>query len=68
MRLRDPVEFDPRSLRTKTIKKDVKLIVGCPKGKFREGVCAVGTMPQSLLKQKVAGRCPAFRKPYKYVK
>jgi hypothetical protein len=63
MRLADPVGFDPRSFRTKTVKKGVKVVVGCPKGKFKGGVCKVGTRPQSMLKKKVDGTCPVFHPP-----
>jgi hypothetical protein len=68
MRLADPVGFDPKSFRTKQLKKGVKLVVGCPKGKFRGGVCVVGTKAQSMLKRKTDGTCPVFKKPFKYVK
>jgi len=34
MRLADPRGFAPESFRTKELKKGVKLVVGCPKGKF----------------------------------
>jgi hypothetical protein len=68
MRLADPKGFDPKSFRTKQLKKGVKLVVGCPKGKFKHGVCVVGTKAQSMLKKKMDGTCPVFHKPYKYVK
>jgi hypothetical protein len=68
MRLAEPSEFDVKSFRIKKIKKGVKLVVGCPKGKFKSGVCVVGTTAQSMLKQKMDGECPVFHKPYKYVK
>lgn len=68
MRLADPKAFDPKSFRVKKIKEGVKLVVGCPKGKFKGGVCTVGTKAQSMLKKKMDGQCPVFHKPYKYVK
>jgi len=68
MRLADPKGFAKKSFRTIKIKEGVKLVVGCPKGKFKSGVCTVGTKAQSMLKKKVGGICPVFRKPYKYVK
>jgi hypothetical protein len=66
MRLAEPSKFDPRSFRVKKIKEGVRLIVGCPKGKYCESCkrfakCKVGLRAQSLLKAKKAGFCPVFR-------
>ena len=44
-----PSKFDPKSFRTVSAKGGVKLVIGCPKGKFRKGKCAVGTRIQSKL-------------------
>lgn len=43
--------FDPRSFRVKDVgrKGYTKLVVGCPKGKFKKGRCTVGTQTQSIL-------------------
>ena len=46
-----PSKFDPRSLRTIPTKSGVKLIIGCPVGKYdaKKGRCKVGTRLQSKL-------------------
>lgn len=64
LRIADPEGFDPRSLRIKTVKRGVKIIVGCPKGMYSALLrrCRVGTKPQSLLKRKTKkGACPTFK-------
>jgi hypothetical protein len=47
-RQESPKHFAPRSLRTITRGK-VKIIVGCPKGRFKKGRCTTGTRAQSIL-------------------
>jgi hypothetical protein len=44
-------DFEPDSLRTIDISKDegIKAIIGCPKGKYEDGKCSVGTEVQSYL-------------------
>lgn len=71
MRIADPIGFDPRSMRLRKVKEGVKMIVGCPKGKYDAILqrCEVGTRPQSLLKRKTKkGTCPVFNVPRKLVK
>lgn len=41
-------KFHPGSFRTKTVKKGVQIVVGCPKGKWRKGRCTVGMKPVSI--------------------
>lgn len=50
-----PAAFDPKSYRTITIKKGIKAIVGCPKGKYVGGRCKVGMRVKSYLFSKSAG-------------
>lgn len=47
-RQESPKHFAPKSLRTIT-RGRVKIIVGCPKGRFKKGRCTVGTRAQSIL-------------------
>lgn len=71
LRVADPIGFDPESLRLKKIKKGVKVIVGCPKGKYDAYAdrCTVGTRAQSILKKKLpSGACPTFDTPKDLVK
>lgn len=49
-RHKDPEYFDENSLRIKEIKKGYKIIIGCKKGYFKNGVCIIGTELQSELK------------------
>lgn len=53
-RIRSPKEFDPRSFRTKEVKKGVKVVIGCPKGKYSPKTerCKVGTRAQAILTRK----------------
>lgn len=50
-----PAAFDPKSYRTITLKKGIKAIVGCPKGKYVGGRCKVGMRVKSYLFAKSAG-------------
>lgn len=56
IRIRDPEEFDPRSLRTidPGRKGFTKFIVGCPKGKYDPKLekCKVGTKVQTRLESR----------------
>ena len=45
-----PSQFAKGSLRTIPTKSGVKLIIGCPKGKYKKGRCTVGTRLQSILR------------------
>jgi hypothetical protein len=45
----DKNSFDPDSFRTIDITTGIKAVVGCPKGQFAGGKCAVGTQVQSFL-------------------
>jgi hypothetical protein len=56
-RIRSPKGFSPASLRTIKAKGGVKLVVGCPRGKFRRGRCVVGTKLQTILYPKSSARC-----------
>jgi hypothetical protein len=53
-RMRDPSEFDPRSLRTIDPGRPgrTKLIIGCPRGFYHRGRCTVGTHVQAVLEEK----------------
>ncbi|MBU0893891.1 MAG: hypothetical protein KKF48_02410 [Nanoarchaeota archaeon] len=57
-RVSNPKNFDPKSLRTIQVsgRKDVKLIVGCEKGKFKKGKCSVGTKLQAILHKRQNGK------------
>jgi len=48
-----PKKFDPRSFRIKEVDEDIKLVIGCPKGKWSPKIkrCKVGTKVQSVLKR-----------------
>jgi len=51
-RISSPKEFDPRSFRTiATGSGRHKMIVGCPKGKFKGGKCKAGMEVQSVLRR-----------------
>lgn len=51
VRIKNPKYFDKKSLRTIKVKgrPDVKMIVGCKKGKFKRGRCSIGTELQAML-------------------
>jgi hypothetical protein len=51
-RLESPKKFDPRSFRTVRPRKDIRVVVGCPRGKFKEGRCRVGLRGQAILKRR----------------
>lgn len=51
-RIESPSKFDKNSFRTKEISKHTKIIVACPKGKFKRGKCAVGTRVQAILRKR----------------
>jgi len=48
--------FAPRSFRWKKSGR-ARVLVGCPKGKFKNGVCSVGTRAYAVL-VKSKGSCP----------
>jgi hypothetical protein len=45
----DKGSFDPDSFRTIDITSGIQAVIGCPKGKFADGKCSVGTETQSFL-------------------
>ena len=51
IRLKSPKKFDPKSFRIIDPGRVgyTKIIVACPKGKFKKGRCTVGTVAQSIL-------------------
>ena len=56
-RLESPKKFDPRSFRTIKPTKDVRIIVGCPKGKYcptcpQKKKCKVGLKTQAILRRR----------------
>ena len=53
----DPNKYDEDSMRTIEIdeKEGIKAVIGCPKGNFKTGKCAVGTQVQSYLFAKEKG-------------
>lgn len=55
-RVENPAKFDRRSLRT-IQSGNVKMVVGCPKGKFHRGQCLVGTRVQTILYPMDSPRC-----------
>jgi len=60
-RLVSPSKCAPGSFRVKTIKKDVKMVVCCPKGYYNRKArrCKIGTIAQNIMKRKTqAGTCP----------
>lgn len=64
MRLVDPAEFAKGSLRTISVGKGTKMVVGCMKGQFHRGRCSVGVRAQNIMKRKLSsGKCPKFHPP-----
>jgi hypothetical protein len=56
-RIASPKEYDPKSFRTITPGSGRhRMVVGCPKGKYRGGKCAAGMEVQSVLTAKNATR------------
>jgi hypothetical protein len=53
----DPDKYDKDSMRTISIDavEGIKAVIGCPKGNFKAGKCAVGTEVQSYLFAKEKG-------------
>lgn len=53
----NPDQYDKDSMRTIDIDKaeGIKAVIGCPRGNFKGGKCAVGTQVQSYLFSKVRG-------------
>jgi len=51
-RIVSPKKFDKRSFRIKKISKNKKIIVACPKGKFKKNRCSVGMKLQAILTKK----------------
>lgn len=47
-----PGRCDKKSFRTMTVNHDTKMVVCCPKGKFKRGRCKVGLRVQSKLKRR----------------
>jgi hypothetical protein len=54
-------DFDRRSFRWKK-SGQAWVLVGCPRGKFRRGVCADGTRAHKVLAPTDGYRCPRGRK------
>ena len=52
MRQFNPKKCDSHSFRVKKVGKNTKLIVCCPKNKFKKGRCVVGMKTQSILKKR----------------
>ncbi len=52
-----PDKYDKDSMRTIEIdaEEGIKAVIGCPKGNFKQGKCAVGTEVQSYLFAKEKG-------------
>ena len=48
-----PGRFDKRSFRVKTISRNTKLVIGCPRGKWnnKSKRCRVGTRVQKVMKR-----------------
>jgi len=46
---RSSSDFDPDSMRTIEITAGIKALIGCPRGKYKNGKCSVGTEVQSYL-------------------
>jgi len=54
-----PSMCSPKSFRTKTISKNTKIVVCCPKGNFSKGRCKIGLKTQTILRKKTkSGKCP----------
>ncbi len=53
-RIESPARFDPRSFRTVTPRRGVRVTVGCPKGQYdaRRKRCRVGTRVQRVMRKK----------------
>ena len=53
----NPEDYDKDSMRTIEIdaEKGIKAVIGCPKGHFKNGKCAVGTEVESYLFAKEKG-------------
>jgi hypothetical protein len=53
----DPDKYDDDSMRTIDIdtNEGIKAVIGCPKGKYKNGKCQVGTEVQSYLFAKNQG-------------
>ena len=49
IRIRSPGQYDPKSFRVITFDRGIKATVACPKGRFAQGRCQVGTQVQKLL-------------------
>lgn len=50
-RVKPVTAFDPKSFRVKDVgrKGHTKLIVGCPKGKYKQGRCTIGMQTQAVI-------------------
>lgn len=60
VRQRSPKSFARGSLRT--VKRGgVRIVIGCPKGKFKRGRCSVGTKAQTILYPKGHKKCAPCR-------
>jgi len=59
-RVASPKKFARNSLRTIT-RGSVKIVVGCPKGKFKKGKCSVGTRAQTILRPLGSPKCQVCR-------
>lgn len=64
-RIESPSHFDPRSFRTVTPRRGVRVTIGCPKGKYHRHTkrCGVGTRAQRVM---VRRRNPLTRKEVGY--
>lgn len=60
-RLNPPSRCAKSSFRTKSLVRGRKLVICCPKGKWRARRCTVGTIAQSLLRPMTADKCRVCR-------
>ena len=60
-RQKNPSYFDEGSLRTKSVGKGTKIIVGCRKGFYKGGRCTRGMETQSILKEHKGRACSTAR-------
>ena len=58
---KNPSYFAEGSLRTKSVRKDTKIIVGCRKGFYKGGRCTRGMETQSILKEHRGKACSTAR-------
>ena len=59
-RIENPKKFAKDSFRTIKVSKNVRVTIGCPKGKWnkRSKRCKVGTRAQRVMVKPKKGKCP----------